>query len=150
MDGVYSRLPRALRGGGDVTVNGTPSAPGVSVGNNSIQIGVDQGTDTNIESVSYSGTMTANNYADIEMRTSMPAAKVVINGTGQLITGFDLVTGSYRRSWRNPDQLRWFVERRYSATTTPFGQERRSQWESDTRLGLQLDHADQRSGRLCT
>ncbi|QEG34330.1 hypothetical protein [Bythopirellula goksoeyrii] len=84
------QITRALRGGGDMTVNGTPSAPGVGVGNNSIQIGVDQGTDTSIESVSFSGTMTANNYADIEMRTSMPAAKVVINGAGQLTTGFDL------------------------------------------------------------
>lgn len=84
------QITRALRGGGDVVVSGTPTAPAVGVGNNSIQIGVDQGTDTNIRSVSYSGTITANDYADIEMRTSMRAAKVVINGTGRLTTGFDL------------------------------------------------------------
>ncbi len=84
------QITRALRGGGDVDVNGTLAAPGTGVGNNSIQIGVDAGSDTNVESVSYSGTITANAYADIEMRASMPAAKVVINGNGQLTTGFDL------------------------------------------------------------
>lgn len=86
----------AIRGAGDVTVNGTPADPTNSVGGsngttlNELELG-STAEPTTIQSNTYSGTLTANDYVNVELRRSLPAAKIVVNNHAVFDMGHQVV-----------------------------------------------------------
>lgn len=86
----------AIRGAGDITVNGTVSDPsnpnGGSNGTtrNEFELGT-TGEPTNVAANTYSGTLTANNYVNVELRHSLPAAKIVVNNNALFDMGHQAV-----------------------------------------------------------
>lgn len=86
----------ALRGSGDITVNGTASDPSNSSGGsngttrNEFELGSTT-EPTNIPANTYTGTLTANNYVNVELRHSLPAAKVVVNNHALFDMGHQVV-----------------------------------------------------------
>jgi hypothetical protein len=79
----------ALEGSANLTVNGTSSAPS-GTGLNEFEIG-SQGTTenepTNLATSSYSGTVTLNNFVNMEVRHHMPSASFVVNSNAVLEMG---------------------------------------------------------------
>lgn len=86
----------AIRGSGDITVNGTSFDPSNSVGGsngvtrNEIELGSTAEPAT-IQSNTYSGTLTANDYVNVELRRSLPAAKIVVNNNAVFDMGHQVV-----------------------------------------------------------
>ena len=87
----------AYRGAADITVNGTAFDPfdpgGGSNGTtlNEFELGGTTEPTGNIVSDTYSGTLTANDYVNVELRHSLPDARVVINANAMLDTGHQVV-----------------------------------------------------------
>lgn len=82
-----------LTGAADITVNGTVSPPlGGNITRNEFEVG---GT-TPEEAVTdtYSGTITANDYVNFEIRHSLPNAKVVVNSNALLDMGHQVIAAT--------------------------------------------------------
>lgn len=89
-------LVSAFSGSGDVLVKGTPTDPTVSSNGtdnttgitlNEFEIGA-QGTDPTAASFEpYAGTISTQDFINVEVRRSLPAAKFVVNANGRLETG---------------------------------------------------------------
>lgn len=79
----------SLSGSGDITVNGTatdPTDPGV-ISHNEFELG-SSSEPAEIAVDTYSGTITTNDFVDVEIRRSIPNAKIVVNNNGRLEMGF--------------------------------------------------------------
>jgi hypothetical protein len=87
----------AIRGAADITVNGTATDPfnpgGGSNGTtlNEFELGGTGEPSGAIPNNSYSGTLTANNYVNVELRHSLRSARVVVNANAMLDTGHQVV-----------------------------------------------------------
>ncbi|MEX2168414.1 MAG: PEP-CTERM sorting domain-containing protein [Pirellulales bacterium] len=84
---IGAELP-AVSGSGDITVNGTAVdySNGTSVSHHEFEVG--STGDPGVLPVSdYSGTFTANNFVDFEMRNHFPNARFVVNNNAQLEMG---------------------------------------------------------------
>jgi hypothetical protein len=85
-----------IRGAGDITVVGTASDPSNPAGGsngttrNEFELGGSTEPD-NIQSNTYSGTLTANGYVNVELRRSLPAAKIVVNNNALFDMGHQVV-----------------------------------------------------------
>lgn len=80
-------VTRSLSGSAPITVVGTTNNPAGQ--NNSLRIGVSSARYTDVHEVSYSGTISTQDYAIVEARAGLPKAKVVVNQNGLLTTGFE-------------------------------------------------------------
>src|SRR5690606_17102113 len=87
----------AIRGAADITVNGTATDPYDPAGNtngttlNEFELGSTGEPSGAIPNNSYTGTLTANNYVNVELRHSMTGAKVVVNNPALLDMGHQVV-----------------------------------------------------------
>ena len=87
-------LTNGVRGSGDLVVNGTATdAPGGSITLNEFEIG-QQGTEPPVAADDYSGTITANNFVNVEIRRNMPGAKVVVNSNARVETGWAAIAST--------------------------------------------------------
>jgi len=100
LSNTYSReerrfLTSSLQGNGNILVKGTASDPtsATSVDNttgitlNEFEVGA-QGTDPSAASFEpYAGTISTQDYINVEIRRNLPAAKFIVNANGRLETG---------------------------------------------------------------
>jgi len=89
------QIANELRGSANVAVIGSdadPSATLDGIGMHEFEIGA-QGEPSTIAVDSYSGTLSATKFVNVEIRHSVPAAKVVVNDGARLEMGHD-VTGT--------------------------------------------------------
>lgn len=79
----------SLTGSGNITVNGTASDPtSGSITHNEFELGsTSEASELPVDN--YSGTITANDFVDVEIRRSIPNAKIVINSNGRLEMGYN-------------------------------------------------------------
>ncbi|TWU27586.1 PEP-CTERM sorting domain-containing protein [Bythopirellula polymerisocia] len=84
-------VSRDLRGTGDITINGTPTDPtGGSITHNEFELG-STGQPTTATISEFSGTITANNFVDIEIRNNLPNARIVIDNNARLEMGWGAI-----------------------------------------------------------
>jgi hypothetical protein len=91
-------VTEAIMGSGDITVNGSPTnhppypdpVPTPTITLNEFEIG--QTGEGTIKTNTYSGTITANEYVNMEIRNHMPRAKFVVNNHARLEMGHQIVT----------------------------------------------------------
>lgn len=96
MSSTYSPGERRLitslfQGNGSLLVKGTPNDPtdptGAGITLNEFEIGV-QGTDPAVSQFeTYSGTLSTQDYINVEVRRNIPFAKLVVNDKGRVDTG---------------------------------------------------------------
>ncbi len=84
----------ALTGAANITVNGTASdstnlPAGITL--NEFEFGFTADPTGAIPSNTFSGTLTANNYVNVELRHSLPAARLVVNDNARLEMGHQVV-----------------------------------------------------------
>jgi hypothetical protein len=95
----YLTGTNGLQGAGDILVKGTPTDPtsassaenttGITL--NEFEVGA-QGTDPGISAFdTYSGTISTQDYVNVEIRRSLPRAKIVINQNARMDTGAQAV-----------------------------------------------------------
>ena len=88
-------IPDGLAGSADITVNGTAVDPtGGSITHNEFEIG-STGEPSELGVDAYSGTITGNNFVDLEIRRSQPNARIVINNNARLEMGHDEVNADF-------------------------------------------------------
>lgn len=81
-------LMGVLAGAADVTVNGTATDPtSGAITHNQFELGTSTAPSV-VPTDSYSGTLTGNDFVDIEIRRSLPNAKIAINQNARLEMGF--------------------------------------------------------------
>ena len=137
----------AFRGAGDLTVNGTASDPSNPAGGsngttrNEFELG-STGEPTTIVANTYSGTLTANNYVNVELRHSLPAAKIVVNNNALFDMGHQVV-GTVK-------QMQFGEVEVNSGGTLEVGYEQSiAGFETGRQVGnLQLVNTDGRAGSL--
>ncbi len=92
------QVTRNLSGSASITVNGLPSAPaGTGNTENRFEIGVDTPAFTDVQEVDYEGTLSTQDFVNVQARAGMPNAKVIVNANGALAVGFE-------PHWRVPNQ----------------------------------------------
>lgn len=137
----------AIRGAGDITVNGMASDPSNPSGGsngttrNEFELG-STGEPTEIQSNTYSGTLTANDYVNVELRRSLPAAKIVVNNHAVFDMGHQVV-GTVK-------QIQFGEVEVNSGGTLEVGYEQSiAGFETGRQVGnLQLVNTDGRAGSL--
>jgi hypothetical protein len=83
-------ITRNLSGAAPITVLGSLSpSPGAGNTRNQLQIGRSTAKFTDVPEVDYSGTLTTQDYAEVDARTGMPNAKIVVARHGVLAVGFE-------------------------------------------------------------
>ena len=83
-------FPQGLQGTADITVNGTATDPtDGSTTLNEFEVGStdEDSFDDGLPVSTYSGTITTNDFVNVEIRNELPAAAIVINPNGFLDTG---------------------------------------------------------------
>lgn len=84
----------SISGNGDITVNGMSFDPTSGViTHNEFELG-SSGEPGTVPTETYSGTITANDYVDLEIRHNMPAAKFVIGSNARLEMGHQVVAAT--------------------------------------------------------
>jgi hypothetical protein len=89
--GERRTLTSGFEGNGNLLLKGTPADPtdpaGTGITLNEFEIGV-QGTDPAVSSFeTYSGTISTQDYLNVEIRRNIPFAKLVVNDHGRVDTG---------------------------------------------------------------
>lgn len=78
----------SLAGSSNITVNGTATDPtSGSITRNEFEVGSSTEPSDGINVDSFSGTLTGNNFVDMEVRHSLPDAAIVVNNNATLETG---------------------------------------------------------------
>lgn len=90
------QLQDGIRGAQDITVNGSASpnsaaelAAGITL--NEFELGSTGDTSGGIPANTFAGVLTANNYVNVELRNSLPAAKIVVNDNARFEMGRQVV-----------------------------------------------------------
>ncbi len=85
-----SDFEEALAGSGNITVNGTATDPtSGSITRNEFEVGSSGEPSDAIDVDTYSGTLTGNNFVDMEVRHSLPDAAIVVNNNATLEMGHE-------------------------------------------------------------
>lgn len=87
-------FPNGLSGSETITVNGTvsdPTSTASDISRNEFELGqnAEPNGDSHIPTLSYAGTLTANDYINLEFRRHMPGGAVVVNQNALLDIGYD-------------------------------------------------------------
>ncbi len=84
-----------LQGSGNVTVNGTTTAPAFGdITRNEFEIGGTGPEPASEFTDSYSGTVTVNDYVNMEVRHNLPNARIVVNNNALLDMGHQVVAAT--------------------------------------------------------